>query len=191
MVSTRLFGPLSILSSTLLILTTINPIAVAADATTTTTTTKPTELVNDVCNRTSNYTFCVSTLYMDPRTPTTDDYGLAFITFGMTYLNATGTQDIIAKFLKTTKESQQLQRLETCRRDYDKAVSALEMAYGDLNSETFFELADLAGNASAAAKDCQNAFKDARDRPLTARNRGLKDLCEICVVVSKLFTGGF
>lgn len=181
---TRQFWRLSILSSTLLFFT----VTIAAASTTT----KPTKLVSDVCNRTSNYTFCVSALYDDPRTPTTDAYGLAFVAFGMAYLNASATQGLITKLQKkSANETRQFRLLETCRLDYKKAISALEMAYGDLNSETFFELAELAGNASAAAKHCQAAFKDAPHRPLTARNLGLRGLCEICVVVSKLFTGGF
>ncbi|PON57681.1 Pectinesterase inhibitor domain containing protein [Parasponia andersonii] len=159
---------------------------------------KPTELVDGVCNKTSNYSFCVESLYADPRTPRADSYGLAFVVFGMSYLNATGTQDLIAELSKKAKRGGQhdqplLTRLQRCGKDYEKAVSALEMAYNDLNSETFFELAEMAGVASTSAEDCQAGFEKRHHSPplsLSARNHELRGLCEICVVVSKLFTGG-
>lgn len=65
------------------------------------------------------------------------------------------------------------------------AISAIETSYNDLNSETFFELAV----ASHSAEDyCQATFKGCHHCPLDFMNNALKGLCEICVVVSKLFT---
>ncbi|XP_062088014.1 cell wall / vacuolar inhibitor of fructosidase 2-like [Humulus lupulus] len=181
--------------------TTLSPSSASSGGATTRSTTvlHPTELVDGVCNQTSDYSFCVKSLYADPRTPSADSYGLAFVVFGMSYLNASSTQDLIANLSKNAKRSGGggsghnqpllLTRLQRCGQDYKKAVSALEMAYNDLNSETFFELADMARVAASSAEDCQAGFEKSKS-PLTARNRELKGLCEICVVVSKLFTGG-
>ncbi|GMJ04495.1 CELL WALL / VACUOLAR INHIBITOR OF FRUCTOSIDASE 2, cell wall / vacuolar inhibitor of fructosidase 2 [Hibiscus trionum] len=149
------------------------------------------KLVDKICNRTSNYTFCAEALYSDPRTPTADAYGLAFVSFGLAYLNATATQDYIAQLLNdNTIAANHKRRLKLYQHDYSKAVSALEEAYDDLNSETFFQLAKLAGHAAAAADDCQSAFKGAHYSPLATMNDCLKALSNICVIVSKLFTGG-
>ncbi|XP_015900738.1 putative invertase inhibitor [Ziziphus jujuba] len=145
---------------------------------------KQTVLAKEVCKKTSNYTFCVESLYADPRTPKANRQTLAYITFGLAYLNASKTQKLIAELL----ESQLLQFLKRCKNDYDKAVSKLEGAYNDLNSETYFELANDANEASGYAKDCEAAINGRRSS-LTPRNRHLKGLCEICVVVAKLFTG--
>ncbi|KAE9599143.1 hypothetical protein Lal_00044087 [Lupinus albus] len=79
--------------------------------------------------------------------------------------------------------------LQKCVSDYKKAVSAIEMAYNDLNSETFFELADLAGDACHAAEDCQANMKGTHHSLLHFMNDALKVLCEICLVISKFFTG--
>ncbi|KAL5579700.1 hypothetical protein UlMin_012142 [Ulmus minor] len=149
------------------------------------TTTPPSELVNNVCKKTSNYSFCVLSLSADPRTPSADSYGLSFISFGMAYLNASNTQDFIGELMKNAKRDE-LVRLRRCHGDYEKGVSALEVAYNDLNSESFYELANLAGVAAHSAKDCQSAFMKIPS-PLISRNRDLKALCEICVAVSKLF----
>lgn len=148
-----------------------------------------TELAIEICKKTSNYTFCVDSLYADPRTPNADRYTLAYITFGLAYINATTTQDYITELLKKKAEKDRKKRLRRCQRDYNKAVSSLATAYNDLNSETFFELADLACDAARSAKDCQAGFNGTHYDPLGTRNKDLKGLCEICVVVSKLFTG--
>ncbi|XVE74607.1 hypothetical protein DITRI_Ditri12bG0031000 [Diplodiscus trichospermus] len=149
------------------------------------------KLVDKVCNQTSNNTFCVVALYSDPRTPTADAYGLAYVSFGMAYLNATSTQHHIVELLKTNSSSSSThKRLKICQHDYRKAVSALEEAYNDLNSETFFELAELAGHAASATDDCEAAFRRTHFLPLATMNAYLKALSDICVVVSKLFTGG-
>ncbi|XP_050370765.1 cell wall / vacuolar inhibitor of fructosidase 2-like [Argentina anserina] len=158
-------------------------------ATTSTRPLRPTsKLVDAVCRKTySSYSFCVESLYSDPRTPTADRYVLAYISFGLAYFNASTTQHHVAHLLNKTVGAQQLQ-LRQCYHDYNGAVSALQLAYDDLNSETFLELANLAGVASLAADDCQAAF-NTTSSPLTKMNRDLKGLCKICVVVSNLFTG--
>jgi pectinesterase inhibitor-like protein len=146
-----------------------------------------TELVKHICNQTSNYTFCVDSLYSDPRTPAAEAYVLAYVSFRLAYLNATATQDRIAVLLKHAASGQS-QHLHRCNHDYKKATSALEQAYIDLDSETFFELADLAGAAAHAADDCQATFMGTDYTSLATMNKNLKGLSEICVVVSKLFT---
>jgi len=151
---------------------------------------KPTELVDKVCNQTSNYTLCVEALYSDSRTPDADSYTLAFISFGLAYTNANNIRDYyIAELLKNTSSQDYHYRLETCSHDYLRAVSKLEEAYNDLNSETFFGLAELAGIASEASDHCQDAFKGISSPPLGSRNGDLKRLCEIGAIIAKLFTG--
>ena len=149
-----------------------------------------TQLVDEVCAKTSNYSFCVESLYSDPHTPQSDQYGLAYVAFRLAYLNATGTSDYIAKLVKKATSSHYHMLLQRCAHDYKEAVSAIETAYNDLNSETFFELADLAAVASDGAEDCQATFKGTTHYSmLDFMNNALKGLCEICVVISKLFTG--
>lgn len=148
---------------------------------------QPTELVNEVCNQTSNYTFCVESLYTDPRTQNADSYELAYVAFRLAFFKANSTNDLIAKLLKNnTNEGQSLQ---TCSGKYENAVFALEEAYGDLDSESFDLLLDLSNNAAQAAADCQAALKGTSLRSsLTDMNEDFKVLCEICVAVSKLFS---
>ncbi|XP_075664056.1 pectinesterase inhibitor 2-like [Castanea sativa] len=160
----------------------IQPSYAAAAATTTI---QPSNLVKKVCSQTSNYDFCVETLYADPRTPEADRYVLAYVIFGSAYQSATTTHDQITSLLKNATASQR-PRLKRCDRDYTKAVSKLLEAHDDLDSETFESLAKLSRIASSAADDCETSFKGTRS-PLTTNNKGLKGLCEICVVVSKLF----
>ncbi|PIA58006.1 hypothetical protein AQUCO_00500144v1 [Aquilegia coerulea] len=156
--------------------------------------TKPIKLVDNICKKTSNYTFCVDTLYSDSRvgSPDTDSYLLGYVSFGLAYINATTTSSQIPVLLKNanTQKNASLQHaLQQCHRYYKKAVSAIEEAYNDLNSDTYSNLISLAKVASDSASDCEGSFNGTvKPYPLTERNNGLRRLCEICVVVSKLFT---
>ncbi|XP_030476867.1 cell wall / vacuolar inhibitor of fructosidase 2-like [Syzygium oleosum] len=152
-----------------------------------------TEIVKRVCEKTSDYRYCVAALYSDPRTPNADAYFLAYISFGLAYLNATHTRDHISRLLRSPDLAPRSPRLTTslqsCRRGYAAAVTELASAYNDLNSETFAGLAGYAGGGARAAGDCDRAFAGSAYAPLVAgRNRDLKRLCEICTVVSELFT---
>ncbi|KDP29028.1 hypothetical protein JCGZ_16417 [Jatropha curcas] len=145
-----------------------------------------TKLVDKVCKQTWNYSFCVESLYSDSRAGQADEYTLAFISVGLAYTNATDTRDLISKLLINKGKSEPL---ETCFRDYKKAVSSLEVAYNDLNSETFFVIANLTTQAARSANHCETAFKGNEWRPLGNRNKDLMGLCEICGIVAELFTG--
>lgn len=146
---------------------------------------QPTELVNKVCTQTSNYTFCVESLYSDPHTPQADRYELAYVAFRLASFNASSTKGHIAKLLKNATAGQS-QRLRRCARDYDKAIWALNEAFGDLDSETFYMLVGLSKDAAHAVADCRATLKGS-SVTLTAMNKVFKALCEICVAVSKLF----
>ncbi|XP_010052515.2 cell wall / vacuolar inhibitor of fructosidase 2-like [Eucalyptus grandis] len=152
-----------------------------------------TELVNQVCGGTGDPRFCAAALYSDPRTPTADAYSLAYVAFGLAYLNATRTGDHISRILSSPSLAHRSPALagglQSCRRGYAAAVTKLAAAYNDLNSETFADLAGYAGSAARAAGDCDGAFGGSPYAPLVAgRNRDLRRLCEICAAVSKLFT---
>ncbi|EEF44565.1 C, putative [Ricinus communis] len=114
-------------------------------------------LVDKVCNQTSNYTFCVGSLYSDPRTPDADRYTLAYISVGLAYGKATATRDNVAELLKNIDPGHPDYRhsLQRCAGNYDKAVSLLVVAQNDLNSESFSELPVLARNVSCEANRCE------------------------------------
>ncbi|KAI4296092.1 hypothetical protein L6164_036080 [Bauhinia variegata] len=149
---------------------------------------KVTKLVQEVCAKTSNYSFCVESLYSDPHAAEADAYWLADIAFRLAYVNATSTQNHILELLKKSTSGDYRGRLQRCGSDYKKAVSAIEMGLNDLNSESFDLLAGYADHAAHAASDCQSAFEGSPNSPLTYMNNAFKGLCEICVVISKLFT---
>ncbi|KAK0594756.1 hypothetical protein LWI29_000168 [Acer saccharum] len=145
-----------------------------------TTTNNTTQLVDRVCNKTNNYTFCVKALYTDPRTPDADTYTLAYISFGLAYNTATNTRRRITHLLKNNATTDGLKR---CLKDYNKAIEALGSGLNDLNSETFFTLPGYANTTSRSAEDCEAHYK-----PLLSIT--IKSLCQICVVVANLFNGG-
>ncbi|KAF9619863.1 hypothetical protein IFM89_009645 [Coptis chinensis] len=124
--------------------------------------------------------------------PDVDNYLLAYISFGLAYINATDTSSQITLLLKnatTVRDEYLIAGLTKCGRSYKMAISATEEAYNDLNSETYSNLRDLASVAAQSAANCEGALNGtARPSLLTRRNKGLRGLCEICVVISNLFT---
>ncbi|XP_059634623.1 putative invertase inhibitor [Cornus florida] len=153
----------------------------------------PSQLVDSVCKKTTNYTFCIQSLYSDSRTRTADRFVLAYVSFDLAYLNATHTKDYITNLLKNdtkrhASDKNMFESLRRCQGYYGKAVKGLAEAINDLDSETFSELGSLAKVADRASQDCEVAFK-AKHYPrfLSGMNGDLSRLCKICIVVSKLF----
>lgn len=152
-----------------------------------------TEIVQKVCNQTTYYRYCVAALYSDPRTPNADAYFLAYISFGVAYLNASNSHGYFSQVVTNTRPHHHklAKSLINCRDGYKGAVSALGTAYNDLNSESFAKLGRLSMVAGRAAAECRRALSavmtPASSAPaLAARNRDMDRLSEICSVVSKL-----
>ncbi|XP_019425125.1 PREDICTED: cell wall / vacuolar inhibitor of fructosidase 2-like [Lupinus angustifolius] len=144
------------------------------------------KLVDDVCAKTSDYSFCIKSLYSDSRTATADRVVLAYVALDLAYLDATNTSEYIEKLIGQTTSPGDRANLEDCAADYEKAESKLAIAHNDLDSETYNALADYASNASLAVEHCQGIIKGTYPK-LHSRNHDFKGLCEIFIVVSKLF----
>ncbi|KAK0602751.1 hypothetical protein LWI29_036658 [Acer saccharum] len=142
-----------------------------------------TQLVDRVCNKTNNYSFCVNALYTDPRTPDADTYTLADISFRLAYKAATNTSRLITQLLKNSTTTDDHDNLKRCLKDYNTAIEALGSGLNDLNSETFFTLPRYANTTSRSAEDCEAHYK-------SLGSTSIKSLCQICVVVANLFNGG-
>ncbi|CAN0890934.1 Cell wall / vacuolar inhibitor of fructosidase 2 [Linum grandiflorum] len=147
----------------------------------------PTKLVDELCKKTTAYALCVESLYLDPRTPDADRTTMAFISVGLAYQNATGTRTYISGLSGGGRVGRE--RLKRCGSDYDVAITKMERAYNDLNSETYYGLAELANEAADAAKNCQAVFAQSTWQPMGNRNRVLAVLCEVIAVIGKSFTG--
>ncbi|WCJ34629.1 hypothetical protein M5689_015926 [Euphorbia peplus] len=141
----------------------------------------PTQMVDSICKKTSDYTSCVKSLYSDRRTPGADQVTLAYIAVDLAYSNAAATRDLISEMLSNSSSDV---NLRGCAVDYANAVSKMQMASNDVNSETFSELTSLSAKAYDSADHCQKSFPS-----FTKRNNDFKALCEIVGAVGKLFTG--
>lgn len=150
------------------------------------------ELVDNVCNKTSSYKFCTDALNSDPQTSLAEDYYvIAYISFRLAYDNSTNTQRYISQLLgeknsTSTTTSHDHDLLRRCQGDYKQAIFALSQALDDLNVESFDRLFEYASNVSRSADDCQALFRGTRSQ-LSIMNGFLKGLSGICLVVSKFF----
>ncbi|KAK7246051.1 hypothetical protein RIF29_40909 [Crotalaria pallida] len=140
------------------------------------------KLVDEVCAKTSDYSFCIESLYSDSRTAKADHITLAYVSFDLAYHNATDTSNYIVENLikKATSEDDRI-RLTKCADDYEEAELELATAHNDLDSETYDALADYGGKASFAVERCQANTKGTTHSKLYSRNNDFKGLCEIFI----------
>ncbi|XP_047313060.1 uncharacterized protein LOC124916391 [Impatiens glandulifera] len=150
-------------------------------------------LLTSVCRNTTDYNFCFDSLSSsDPRaaTATADPIELAYASFRLAYSKATATKAYIDDhLLKSSSSSEAASNpLHRCSGFYEEAMEALEAAYGDLDSESYYWLAELAGVAGKKVADCNKSFIRRKvPTPLSRMIRDLKNLCQICLVISNLF----
>ncbi|KAI5652388.1 hypothetical protein M9H77_29575 [Catharanthus roseus] len=143
-------------------------------------------LADQVCKNTTNCTFCEQAIFSDSRAPTADRYVLAYISFGLAYVNATHTLNYTDSLLHNATTPTQAPALRKCRSFYVEAVKALSRAFNDLDSETFSSLDQYARTADGVARRCEGQFV-VGSSPLSKMNRNLRGLSEICIVVSALY----
>lgn len=155
------------------------------------------KLVDSICNQTPNHKFCVDAIYTDPRASEADIILLAYISFGLAYTNATNILSFITDhhlLVDNQKNGSHgspalAEGLKQCSLDYKKAVTALEVALNDLDSDTY-DLEESAGVLAQSAVHCEHSLKptmtisSSLHSQLTRRNRDLKLLGGICSVIS-------
>lgn len=159
-----------------------------------------TELLKEVCNHTSNYTFCVATLNADPNAsgPHALAGDLANAALRLAQTKAKNAQSLIAGLLlrnatsaDTTYSEDRNRLLQLCQSSNDKAMSALSSANNEFNSDSVDTMVAEMNRAAYATKDCQNQIQggiSANFSQLTTVNGGLIKLCEICIVSTTYFT---
>ncbi|PKI71451.1 hypothetical protein CRG98_008124 [Punica granatum] len=144
-----------------------------------------TKLVDKVCKKTSNCTFCINALYSDPRTPRADIYNLAYVAIKLAFDNTSDTSGYISSPLNSTFDPNFQKSLQCCEVDYKSALDKLINAFGDLDSESYDGVEHYAEEAASKVDDCQSGLSGTKS-PLTGKNQVLNALCKICAIVGKL-----
>lgn len=144
---------------------------------------KKPELATEVCKNTTDFNFCRSAVYSDPRAATADRYELIDIVYRKAYLNATDTRDYIASKVKSGgTESESLKK---CLRDYNKAIQKLKEMLGNLNDESYYQLDVYSLDVEKSVRNCRNVLQ--KGSIIWGKDENMMKLANICYVVSKLF----
>lgn len=141
------------------------------------------ELATEVCKNTTDFNFCRSAVYSDPRAATADRYTLMDIVSRKVYLTATQTRDYVASNVKSGAESES--SLKKCVGDYNKAIQKLEEMLGNLNDDSYYNLHVMSLEVEGHVYNCRNVLH--KTSTIWGSNESLLKLANICYVVSKLF----
>ncbi|OVA16682.1 Pectinesterase inhibitor domain [Macleaya cordata] len=142
--------------------------------------------VYEVCSQTRNINFCVDVLRSDPRTETSDLFGLGSIANNLAIINATDTQNYITDLFNNATLDQK-DHFHMCSLDYQFIISDFKQAADKMRHSDYKETNTLAIDAINRASDCENVFLSPPviQSPLTQRNKNLGDLADILAAVSK------
>lgn len=139
------------------------------------------ELATEVCKNTTDFGFCRSAVYSDPRAATADRYDLIDIVYRKAWSNATDTKNYIASHMKSGSEIS----LKKCADNYNEAIQKLTEMLGNLNSESYYELDIMSLDVERSVQNCKKVLQ--RSSIIYWRNENMLKLANICYVVSKLF----
>ncbi|KAL2467043.1 Cell wall/vacuolar inhibitor of fructosidase 2 [Abeliophyllum distichum] len=146
------------------------------------------QLANQICKNTPNFSFCQAAIFSDPRASAADRYVLSYIAFGQAYRNATSTKNYIGFSLKSIKAYANptiLSGMQKCRGFYEDAIRALSEVQNNLDSESFYGLDKAAIDVESSIRACEASFSG--QSPMSQENQNLMQLLKICYAVSQLY----
>ncbi|GER52808.1 plant invertase/pectin methylesterase inhibitor [Striga asiatica] len=146
-------------------------------------------LAVQVCSNTSDFRFCMRTLYADRRAHKADRVVIAYIAFSTAFNRANATIDLIRARISSgaNVKPEVLAGLMGCRGNYTEAGQAMMEALGNLDSDTYYGFDRLAGKADSGAKACEGGFGP-KPSPMAKENGDMMKLANICSVVANLFS---
>ncbi|KAE8727405.1 putative Tetratricopeptide repeat-like superfamily protein [Hibiscus syriacus] len=151
-----------------------------------------TELLEQVCNHTSDTVFCVTTLIADPNAggPQALAGDLANAALRSAQTKATHAQALIALLLQNATNSLDRHSLQICQSSNNEALSQLSSANNEFNSDSLDSMVGLMNGAAGVTKACLNEIQGRGHHfsLLAAVNADLIKLCEICIVSTRYFT---
>ncbi|XP_027156298.1 pectinesterase inhibitor-like [Coffea eugenioides] len=150
------------------------------------------DLVERVCSKSKDPSFCTKALESDPRSRTANLAGLCQISIDLSTTNAKSTQALVTSLGKKATDKISKEIYNTCLENYTNSISVL----GDCTKR--LQAGDYAGvniKASAAQTEvdtCDECFKERKlSEPPTLTNACQKEqkLCNIILVTANMLQG--
>ncbi|KAG7577581.1 Pectinesterase inhibitor domain, partial [Arabidopsis thaliana x Arabidopsis arenosa] len=134
--------------------------------------------------------FCITWLISDPTTYTLDLQGLLDLVFQKTQLLGYKSLAAMKGSVRTTTDPTLKTPYETCVRDYEGAIKAIEEAQGFVTSKAYQLASQGAAKAFISISVCEAQFEGRADVPVyvTKLNLFFKRMCNIDRVFSDVLT---
>uniref|UniRef100_A0A2N9ISU4 Pectinesterase inhibitor domain-containing protein n=1 Tax=Fagus sylvatica TaxID=28930 RepID=A0A2N9ISU4_FAGSY len=104
------------------------------------------DVLNDICSRTEDPSSCLQALKSDPRTATTDFYGLAQVSINLANATVNETHTMIMSQLDQTMDPKLQDQYTQCLEFYDNAIGDIEYGSENWSSKDYLAL-DAASSA--------------------------------------------
>ncbi|XP_034206984.1 putative invertase inhibitor [Prunus dulcis] len=139
------------------------------------------DLIEDTCNKTSNFKFCVSFLRSKPGSATADVQGLAQIVADQIQINLKDTFSEASKLYKEATERVIKECFQICSEVYGVAIDYMNGVLINLKSKNYSNTRDGLSFVYGDADTCEESFHEepVRPSPLTKNNNDVKNLALI------------
>lgn len=139
------------------------------------------DLIEDTCNKTSNFKFCVSFLRSKPGSATADVQGLAQIVADQIQINLQDTFSKASKLYKEATERVIKECFQICSEEYGVAIQYMNGVLANLKSKSYRNAREGLSGVYVDADTCEESFHEepVRPSPLTKNNNDVKDLAVI------------
>ncbi|XP_073022628.1 pectinesterase inhibitor-like [Primulina eburnea] len=131
---------------------------------------KNVDLIQQVCEKTHNYSLCVSSLKSDPRGIKADLKDLVVIMMDLALVKSIKISELIIKLNKTASDPLVRSCLHVCSIEYDTSIGSLQDAIDAFESNSYDESYRQLTVAASGPGNCEETFTEppARKSPLTA-----------------------
>ena len=111
-----------------------------------------------VCQKSTDYDLCSSTLRADPRTYTVNPQGLALVSISINTNLVQTTLDQIPGILNTLTDPLDETRLQNCQTDFNEVLVKFNAAYAAMSSMSYTEATNLLTEAALKSVECENEY---------------------------------
>ncbi|XP_073294304.1 pectinesterase inhibitor-like [Primulina huaijiensis] len=138
-------------------------------------------LIQQVCEKTHDYSLCVSSLKSDPRGLKADLKDLVVIMMDIALVKSMKILELIIKLKKTASDPLVISSLNVCSSEYGSSMDSLREAIDALESNSYKESYGQLTFAAGGPLSCEDTFAEppARKSPLTAVNADLYSVVTI------------
>ncbi|CAN1178486.1 Cell wall / vacuolar inhibitor of fructosidase 2 [Linum perenne] len=143
------------------------------------------DVVDKICNQSTDYRLCRDLLNADPRTPGADWAVMSDVVVRLALNNARDTIGYLSHIQGTGGGRIGMKRVGSCIKDYEYARNKMLFAYADEDSEDYSGLAGYAKDAAHAVSHCEHIFSKSTWKPLGNRTNVFTILSEAVASIGK------